>query len=67
MRNIKVKTTVFKYRDGEVEGYFKLSDGTTTKFSIDKDGTWFQWGNSNENLSLTVNKIERLKNKVSRL
>lgn len=48
-------------------GYFSLSDGTRTQFECKKrdlerlgDGAWFQWGNTTENLWLSVERVEQL-------
>ena len=49
-----------------VKGTFKLSDKTVIKFkSLGTNNTygkngWYQWGNTNENFSLTVDRIESL-------
>lgn len=60
----KVKSTRLTKIGKEIKGYFKLTDGTKTKFSIDKQGEWEQWGNSTENLCLTVPNVERLVNEL---
>ncbi len=41
-------------------GTFKLSDGSITKFEMRKDNAWFQWGNTTENLCLTVDRVKKL-------
>lgn len=56
----KIKTTKITAIKKGISGYFTLTDGTKTKFSIDKQGEWYQWGNSTENLYLSVPKVERL-------
>jgi hypothetical protein len=43
-------------------GQFKLSDKTTTKFEMVKGQSWNQWGNSTDNLYLTVERVESLCN-----
>jgi hypothetical protein len=43
-----------------LEGYFKLSDGSKTRFAASQTDGWQQWGNSTENLGLTVDRIEEL-------
>jgi hypothetical protein len=53
------KTTLTKFKNG-IKGYFTLSDGTKTKFEIDNQGEWYQWGNTRENLCITVPKVERI-------
>jgi hypothetical protein len=60
--NVKVKLTRLSKRGKEISGYFKLTDGTKTKFAIDKQGEWEQWGNTRDNLCLTVPRIQRLVN-----
>lgn len=56
----KVKTTKLTTISKGIKGYFKLTDGTKTNFSIDKQGEWHQWGNTRDNLCLTVPNVERL-------
>ena len=60
MTTIK-ETKIMKYSKS-IKGYFKLSDGTKTKFEIDKIGEWEQWGNSRDNLGVSVAFIEELVN-----
>lgn len=43
-------------------GSFKLSDGSNTKFEMSKGNSWFQWGNSTENLGVTVDLVESICN-----
>jgi hypothetical protein len=50
--NIKSKKVTFG--DNQVKGWLKLKDGTKTFFNIDNNGEWEQWGNSRDNLCLTV-------------
>ena len=50
---IKQKKVTFG-KTNEVKGWFKLTDGTKTHFTISRDGEWEQWGNSRDNLCLTV-------------
>jgi hypothetical protein len=50
------ETKIMKYSKS-IKGYFKLSDGTKTKFEIDKIGEWEQWGNHRDNLCITVPNI----------
>lgn len=54
---IKVKSTKFTNIKNGIRGYFKLTDGSKTKFEIDNQGEWYQWGNTTDNLTLTVPKI----------
>lgn len=56
----KVKTTKLTKVGKEIKGYFKLTDGTKTKFSIDKQGEWEQWGNTRDNLCVTVPNVQRM-------
>jgi hypothetical protein len=42
----------------EISGEIKLSDGSVTKFRIDKSYGWSQWGNVTENLAVTVALLE---------
>ena len=50
---IKQKKVTFG-KSNEVKGWFKLTDGTKTHFTISRDGEWEQWGNTRDNLCLTV-------------
>jgi len=44
-----------------IKGSFRLSDKSTTFFEITKKtGFWEQWGNTRENLCLSVPKIEAI-------
>ena len=58
--------TVHKNRN-RVWGTFTLKDGSKTHFEMTKAnrtnlgaGAWFQWGNTTDNLSLTVERVEKL-------
>ena len=51
--NIKSKEVIFT-NDNQVKGWLKLKDGTKTFFNIDNNGEWEQWGNTRDNLCLTV-------------
>jgi len=59
---IKTKKLVWGKKGKEVTGWLKLRDGSKTHFSIDRDGEWEQWGNSRDNLCLTVPFVENLRN-----
>lgn len=59
--NIKSKEVTFT-KDNQVKGWLKLKDGTKTFFNIDSTGEWEQWGNTRDNLCLTVNFVENLRN-----
>ena len=52
------KITVLK--SGAIKGHFILSDRSKTQFEIEKNGNWYQWGNSTENRCITVGYVERL-------
>lgn len=55
-----IKETKLLKKGKEINGWFKLKNGTKTKFSISNDGSWEQWGNTRDNLCLTVPYVERL-------
>jgi hypothetical protein len=59
---VTVKTYAITYTKNGFKGCFKLSDGTKTKFDYDRKavGGWSQWGNSSDNLKLTVGRVEKL-------
>jgi hypothetical protein len=57
-----VKTEKVNRNANRIWGSFKLSDGTTTKFEMVKGNGWNQWGNSTDNLYLTVSRVEHLCN-----
>lgn len=57
--NIKSKEVTFT-KDNQVKGWLKLKDGTKTFFNIDNNGEWEQWGNTRDNLCLTVPFITQL-------
>ena len=48
-----------------IKGWFLLSDKSKTHFSIDRVNGWQQWGNSRENLGLTVDRIEKLQEQLN--
>ncbi len=58
---IKSKKVTFG-NSNEVKGWFKLSDGTKTHFTINKYGEWEQWGNTRDNLGVFVPFVEELVN-----
>ena len=41
-------------------GKFKLSDRSSTKFEMIKDEAWFQWGNTTENMYITLERVKKL-------
>ena len=60
-----IKSKKITYYRGKVKGSIRLSDGTVTKFEIFKGGDWFQWGNSTQNLCVTVPMMERLQEELN--
>ncbi len=56
-----IRETVNRNKN-RIWGNFKLSDGSTTKFEMRKGESWFQWGNTTDNLCLTVDRVEELTN-----
>lgn len=58
---IKTKRLFWGKKGKEVSGWIKLQDGTKTHFSIDRDGEWEQWGNTRENLCMSVTFVEGLR------
>lgn len=58
MNSIKRETVNSNSR--RIWGEFLLSDGSRTKFEMTKDNSWFQWGNTTDNLSITVDRVEEL-------
>lgn len=59
---IKTKRLFWGKKGKEVSGWLKLQDGSKTHFTIDRDGEWEQWGNTRDNLCLTVTFVENLRN-----
>ena len=41
-------------------GSFKLSDKSITRFEMKKGEAWFQWGNTQDNLWDSVERVEEL-------
>ena len=61
MENCYVKSRTITELKTKVKGKFVLSDKSVTKFEIDrKTGEWKQWGNSTDNLCISVKEIEKL-------
>jgi hypothetical protein len=50
--NIKSEKVIFE--GNKARGWLKLKDGTKTFFNIDNNGEWEQWGNTKDNLCLSV-------------
>lgn len=55
-----IKSETIKRTKNTIKGYFVLSDKSKTQFDIDRVNGWNQWGNSTENLGLTVDRVESL-------
>lgn len=47
-----------------IKGKFYLSDKSITSFDINKTEGWNQWGNTTDNLFLTVGRVEQLQNEL---
>jgi hypothetical protein len=58
---IKQKRLFWGKKGMEVSGWFKLQDGSKTHFTIDRDGEWEQWGNTRDNLGVSVSFVEQLR------
>jgi hypothetical protein len=57
----KIVATKITETKNYIKGQFKLSDKTITKFEIEKkSGAWEQWGNSTNNLCITVECVNKL-------
>ena len=59
---VYVKSETVHSNNKRIWGSFRLSDKTTTKFEMVKGDSWFQWGNFQDNLCLTVGRVEELCN-----
>lgn len=57
---VYVKSETIKRTRNTIKGTFRLSDKSTTQFSIDREYGWSQWGNTKDNLYVTVDRIEEL-------
>jgi hypothetical protein len=60
MADVKIMSKKITYFKTKIKGTIKLSDGSTTKFEVIKGGEWSQWGNSTNNLCITVPLMEKL-------
>jgi len=60
MANVYIKSKKISYTKKTIKGIIKLSDRSTTKFEVVIGSEWSQWGNSTDNLSLTVPLMEKL-------
>ena len=61
---VVVRSETVRRTRNTIKGHFNLSDGSKTQFSIDKEYGWEQWGNTKENLGITVDRLDRLKNEL---
>ncbi len=60
MGNIYIVSKSVNSNSRRVWGTFKLSDKTKTHFEMKKETGWFQWGNTKDNLCLTVHLVEEI-------
>lgn len=63
MTTIKTKKITY-LKNGKIKGVFNLSNKSTTKFEINKDGEWYQWGNTEDNLWISVPLVEELQREM---
>lgn len=49
----------------KIKGTFRLSDKSITKFECTRNGEWYQWGNIEENLFITVRRVEELHKEIN--
>ena len=47
-----------------IKGTFRLSNRTTTHFDIRRGESWNQWGNSTDNLGVTVDRVSELEQEL---
>ena len=60
MQNKIIRTTLRETKH-YIKGVFTLKDKTKTQFEIDKHtAVWSQWGNSTDNLCISVPKLEEI-------
>jgi hypothetical protein len=59
-----IKSKKITYYKSKVKGSIKLSDGSVTKFEVIKGGEWNQWGNSTNNLCISVPLMEELQEEL---
>ena len=60
MNNITIKEETVKRSKRRIWGQFILSDGSVTKFDGSKENSWEQWGNTTDNLRVTVSRLEEI-------
>lgn len=59
-----VITESIKRTTNTIEGHFILNDRSKTQFCIDRTYGWKQWGNSKDNLYITVPRLEELQEEL---
>lgn len=64
MANVHIKSKKITYLKTKIKGTVKLSDGSTTQFEVLKGGDWNQWGNTRDNLCITVPLMEQLQEQL---
>lgn len=64
MREVHVTREKITRTKNTVKGKFYLSDKSITSFDINKTDGWNQWGNSTDNLYITVDRVEQLQNEL---
>ena len=58
--SVTIEKECFKKNAEHIKGRFILSDGSTTIFEMCKGQSWFQWGNTTENLWISVERVEEI-------
>jgi hypothetical protein len=61
---VVVRSETVRRTRNTIKGYFNLTDGSKTQFSIDKEYGWQQWGNTMGNLGETVDRLEQLQREL---
>ena len=61
---IYIKIEIVKRTKNIIKGYFRLSDRSKTQFEIRRGENWYQWGNTTDNLCLTVKRVEELEKEL---
>ena len=57
---VTIEKVCFKKNAERIKGQFILSDGSITIFEMCKGQGWFQWGNTTENLWISVDRVEEI-------
>lgn len=60
MVSTQIKTKKVDFKQSLVKGWFRLTDGTKTEFTIDQQGNWTQWGNTSDNLNVSIPFLQEL-------